>query len=366
MLRYLTAGETHGPQLTSIVEGLPSGITIKKEFINTELAKRQKGYGRGGRMLIEKDQVEILSGLVNGKTTGAPLTLVVKNKDWENWKNKKIETITVPRPGHADYAGFIKYKLNNIRSVLERASARETAIRTAIGAVAKQFLEEFNIKTFSFVRQIGTAKSSVSLSDWIANYNQVEESDVRSFGNDTALRSVINKAIKEKNTVGGVFEIVVKNVPIGLGSYVHWDRKLDANLARALMSIQAIKGVGIGEAFDVASLYGSEVHDEIFYNKTKGYYRKTNRAGGIEGGMSNGEDIVLKAVMKPIPTLMQPLHSVDMKTKKSSATFKERSDVCAVPAASVVAENVVAFEIAREFLLKFSGDSLRDIKKQVK
>lgn len=385
MLKYLTAGESHGRCLTAIIEGMTAGLSITAEFINKELARRQVGYGRGGRMTIEKDAVEITSGVRFGKTIGSPIAMNIENKDWENWKDvMRVEAVTRPRPGHADLAGALKYNQHDIRNILERSSARETAARVAVGAVCKRFLEEFGIKVGSWVEEIAGAKldsrfkpAPASSKQGIQDsrlediFEQAEMSDVRCPDKKVSekMRKVIDNAKKNGDSVGGIFEIAVTGVAPGLGSHVQWDRKLDARLAMGLMSIQAIKGVEIGIGFENAKRFGSEAHDEIFYDSSRTthhasrFYRKTNNAGGIEGGMSNGEPIVLRAAMKPIPTLYKPLRSVDIKTKKPFKASIERSDICAVPAASVIGEAVTAFEIANAFLEKFGGDSIKETKR---
>lgn len=367
MLRYLTAGESHGPSLTAIVEGMPAGIKVDIELINTVLKRRQGGYGRGNRMKIESDKVEISSGMRNGITLGSPITLTIKNKDWENWKEimypypgarTQERVVSKPRPGHADLPGAIKYGQTDMRNILERASARETAIRTAVGTMAKSMLNRFHIWSISHVVKIGKSKAQVidyrklkSLGeeiyntplychDPVATQNMVKEIDIA----------------KEKgDSIGGVFEIVMGNLPVGLGSHVHWDRRLDGKIAGALMSIQGIKAVEFGLGFEAASTPGSKVHDEIFYSEERGFYRITNNAGGIEGGMTNGELLVVRAAMKPIPTLYAPLHSVDYITKEPFEASVERSDTCAVPAASVVGEAVVLWEIAKVLSEDYKG-----------
>ncbi|MCX7988804.1 MAG: chorismate synthase [Thermodesulfovibrio sp.] len=376
MLRFLTAGESHGKGLIGIIEGMPSGLAISKEFINNELKRRQGGYGRGGRMKIESDEVEILSGIRWGKTLGSPITLFIKNRDWQNWEKamnedpyfeSSIQPVTKPRPGHADLPGIIKYNHLDIRNVLERSSARETAMRVAIGALAKQFLKEFNIDIGSFVIRIGSA--SVDINTFQLNEESLlllnenaNKSKVRCPFSDTEeqMIKVIERAIKDGDSVGGTFIVFAVNVPVGLGSYVHWDRKLDGIIAGAIMSIQAIKAVEIGDGVNLGSEYGSKLMDEIFYDKK--FYRKTNHMGGIEGGMSNGMPIIVKATMKPIPTLRKPLRSVDILTKESVEAAYERSDICAVAAASVIGESVLAWCIAKAFLEKFGGDSMTEIK----
>ncbi len=375
MLRYLTAGESHGQRLTAIIEGLPSGIELTAENINIDLARRQQGYGRGGRMQIETDRVEILSGVRWGETLGSPITLSIVNRDWENWCEKmspeaafRDETIrvTCPRPGHADLTGAIKYNVRDARNILERSSARETAVRVAVGAVAKELLRSYGIAVHAFVTEVGGIKATrpdgpvaelvrrSSLSELFTYDGQAEK----------AMKLHIDAMKAAGDSVGGVVEVIISGVPAGLGSHVQWDRKLDARLTMALMSIQAIKGVEVGIGFAAAASPGSKVHDEIFYEAAgEGFRRRTNRAGGIEGGMSNGEEIVLRAAMKPIPTLYNPLKTIDIDTKAEVVASVERSDVCAVPAASVVAEAVVAFEIAAAFMEKFGGDSVAETRR---
>ena len=391
-LRYLTGGESHGRLLLSVLEGVPSGLPLTAEEINEDLRRRQGGYGRGGRMRIEKDQVELVAGVRHGKTLGGPIGLIVQNRDWQNWQKvmavEPVEesaverVVTKPRPGHADLAGAIKYGHRDIRNVLEKASARETAIRVAVGAVAKQLLRQFDIKVISHVVEIGGVcrplqdhlQEDSDEVDYEDIYRRAETSEVRCAEEETTkgMMARIKEAKLKGDTLGGIFEVVVIGSPVGLGSYSQWDRRLNARLAMALMSIQAIKGVEVGVGFEAARRFGSEVHDEIFYappGKAKkgagqrtGFFRKTNRAGGIEGGVSNGQAIILKAVMKPISTLYAPLCSVDIESKEPFEATVERSDVCAVPAAAVVGEAVVAFEIAAEMIHKFGGDSLREMK----
>jgi chorismate synthase len=381
VFRYLTAGESHGPQLTAIIEGLPAGVAILADGINRDLARRQQGYGRGGRMKIETDTVEILSGVRWGETLGSPLTLVVKNRDWENWNSKmsplpehRDETIAVtrPRPGHADLTGALKYDHPDVRNVLERSSARETAVRVAVGAVAKQLLGEFGIRVGGFVSRIGAVSAPPPVRPYAELWRAAAESELFCCdpSADEPMKQAIDAAKAAGDTLGGVVEVQVIGCPPGLGSYTHWDRKLDARLAMALMSLQAIKGVEVGMGFGVAERPGSRVHDEIFHDAAQmksgamtSYYRATNNAGGIEGGMSNGEPIMVRAAMKPIPTLYKPLRSVDMRTHEPFEAAVERSDTCAVPAALVVAEAVVAIEIAAAFLDKFGGDSLVEIRR---
>ncbi|HEX6923038.1 MAG TPA: chorismate synthase [Bacillales bacterium] len=377
-MRYITAGESHGPQLTTVLEGIPAQFTLVGDEINEELARRQKGYGRGRRMKIEKDRVQILSGVRHGKTTGAPVALVIENKDWKNWEDimgadpiseeeeKKVKKrVTRPRPGHADLNGAIKYGHRDLRNVLERSSARETAMRVAAGAVAKQILAEFGVKVGGHVVRIGEVKAEAPDYSSLAELQKVtEDSPVRCFDGDAEKRmmAAIDEAKDNGDSIGGVVEVIVEGVPTGLGSHVHYDRKLDARLAQAVMSINAFKGVEFGLGFEAAERFGSKVHDEIVWDEAHGYKRKTNNLGGFEGGMTTGMPIVVRGVMKPIPTLYKPLNSVDVETKEPFAASIERTDNCAVPAASVVAEAVVAWEIANAFLEKFGGDRFDEIK----
>ena len=374
MLRYLTAGESHGELLMGIIEGMPSGLLIRVTDIDRDLARRQTGYGRGGRMKIEKDTVKIFTGVRWGRTLGSPIGLMVRNKDWENWRDKmspdpmflnSAEPVTRPRPGHADLPGILKYGMADIRNILERSSSRETAMRVAVGAVAKRLLEEFGIDVISHVVSIGGVFSKVPQVSPEEIRKRAEASELRCSDPEAEKRMMrkIDEMKTAGDSLGGVFELIITGVPIGLGSHAHWDRKLDSRLASVIMSIQAIKGVEIGAGFGVANRPGSLVHDEILWSRKAGFYRKTNMAGGIEGGMSNGENIVLRAAMKPIPTLMKPLRSVDVLSKKPFKASVERSDVCAVPAAGVVAEAVAAFEIASAMIEKFGGDSIDEMKR---
>lgn len=345
--RFLTAGESHGKCLTAIIEGIPSGFDINPDFINEELKRRQSGYGRGGRMKIECDTVEITSGVRFGKTLGSPVTLVIQNKDYENWQ--KIMSVYAEdftdekcfskyRPGHADYAGSVKYNVKDLRNILERSSARKTAIEVAVGAVAKQILKEFGVEWTSEILQIGNAKENFS--------------------------AEIDKAKEEGNTLGGKFKIEYKNLPVGLGSHVHWDRMLDGKIAQAVMSVPAVKSVSIGN-YHAYKMFGSEYHDEMFVENGK-IVRKTNNAGGIEGGMTNGEPLVVTACMKPIPTLRKPLRTVDLATMEECEAHFERSDTCAVEACAVVCEARIACVLLDEFLLKFGGDSKDEIFNRLK
>ncbi|KAB2878070.1 chorismate synthase [bacterium] len=381
-MRFLTAGESHGKGLVGIIEGIPAGLELAAEYIDHQLHRRQQGYGRGGRMKIESDRAEIISGVRFGKTIGSPIGLLVWNKDWENWKDvmpveaqrdkNKIKKVTLPRPGHADLAGILKFGFDDIRPVIERSSARETAMRVALGSVARKLLEEFGVTIASHVIQIGKIKIQNSTFK-IQNFSVSEitklsdDSEVRALYPEDSKKMIdeIKAAQKEGNSLGGIFEVVVDGLPAGLGSYTHWDKKLDGILAQYICSIPAVKGVEIGDAFENAGKFGSDVHDEIFYDEKKGYYRKTNRSGGLEGGMTTGERLILRGAMKPIPTLARPLMSVDIETKKSASAHKERTDTCSVPAAAVVAEAMTALALINPFLEKFGGDSMNEIKKHL-
>jgi chorismate synthase len=372
MLRYLSGGESHGPELTVIVDGFPSNVRISKEKIDEQLRRRQQGYGRGFRMKIESDEVEITSGVRFGKTLGSPITMHVRNRDFAHWTDRMavwdepsqaVKEVHRPRPGHADLAGAIKYDHTDIRNVLERASARNTATMVAAGALARQLLEQFEIRVTAHVVEIGGVRAENIPDDLEELARRADASPVRTAdpAAEKKMIAVIDRAKDNGDTVGGVFEVIVTGCPIGLGSYVHPDRKLDGRLAAALMSIQAIKGVEIGLGFEAARRFGSQVHDPILHDGSR-YVRPTNGAGGLEGGVTNGEPIVLRAAMKPISTLYKPLASVNMETKAAEPATVERSDYCAVPAASVVGENVVAWVVAQAFLEKFSGDSLEQIR----
>ena len=366
-MRFLTAGESHGPCLTAIVEGLPSGLTVDVEAINRDLARRQGGYGRGGRMKIERDRVEILGGVIAGRTTGAPVSLRIENRDWTNWRDRwasgELPRLSVPRPGHADYAGMVKYGLDDAWPVLERASARETAARVAVGALAKQLLAVFGVAVGSYVIEIGGVVAQISDLPPEELWALAEGSDVRCPDEGAAgrMRAAIDAAREAGDSLGGVFVVVADGVPVGLGSHVQWDRRLDARLAAVVMSIPAIKGVEIGPAFENACRPGTQVHDELHSDGQGGITRRTNRAGGIEGGMTNGMPVVVRAAMKPIPTTVTPLRSVDLTTGEPAATQYQRSDVCAVPAASVVGEAMVAWVLADALIEKLGGDSLAEM-----
>ncbi|WP_439020093.1 chorismate synthase [Bacillus thuringiensis] len=373
-MRYITAGESHGPQLTTIIEGVPAGLSIVADDINEELARRQKGYGRGRRMQIETDQVQIVSGVRHGETLGSPIALVVENRDFAHWtkimgaeplteqEEKEMKRkVTKPRPGHADLNGAIKYGHRDMRNVLERSSARETTVRVAAGAVAKKILAELGIKVAGHVIEIGGVLAKEITYSSIEELKSItEESPVRCLDDEAGkqMMKAIDDAKSNGDSIGGIVEVVVEGMPIGVGSYVHYDRKLDAKLAAAMMSINAFKGVEIGIGFEAARRPGSEVHDEILWDEEHGYTRRTNNAGGLEGGMTTGMPIVVRGVMKPIPTLYKPLQSVDIDTKEPFSASIERSDSCAVPAASVVAEAVVAWELATALLEQFGVDRM--------
>lgn len=374
MLRFKTTGESHGKCLTGIIEGIPSGLALSAQDINPELKRRQKGYGRGGRMKIESDAVEILSGVRWGKTIGSPITLQIQNRDWENW-NKAMSAnaedegakpaITRPRPGHADLSGALKFNQRDIRNILERSSARETAMRVALGAVAKKFLAGFGVEFGSFVTRIGpveTLSSPPFLEKELKEFFRIaEESEVSCPvpEMESSIKDAIKKAMEEGDTLGGRFVVFATGVPVGLGSHIQWDTRLDGLLAQAVMSIQAIKSVEVGAGLNLSSARGSSVMDEIFYSG-KNFSRSTNNMGGIEGGISNGMPLIIQAGMKPIPTLKKPLRSADMISKEPFEAVYERSDTCAVPAAAVIAEAMAALVLARSFLEKFGGDSVEE------
>ncbi|WP_144505291.1 chorismate synthase [Bacillus mycoides] len=380
-MRYITAGESHGPQLTTILEGIPAGLSLVANDINEELARRQKGYGRGRRMQIEKDQVQIVSGVRHGKTMGSPIALVVENRDFTHWtkvmgteplteqEEKEMKRqVTKPRPGHADLNGAIKYGHKDMRNVLERSSARETTVRVAAGAVAKKILAELGIQVAGHVVEIGGVQAENIKYNSIAELQSTTEaSPVRCLDEKVGkkMMQAIDDAKANGDSIGGIVEVVVEGMPIGVGSYVHYDRKLDAKLAAAIMGINAFKGVEIGIGFEAAHRPGSEVHDEILWDEVQGYRRKTNNAGGLEGGMTTGMPVVVRGVMKPIPTLYKPLQSVDIDTKEPFTASIERSDSCAVPAASVVAEAVVAWELATALIEQFGLDRIDLIRENI-
>lgn len=376
-MRYLTAGESHGPELTTIIEGVPAGLTLSVEAINHELSRRQGGYGRGGRMKIEKDKVRITSGIRHGKTLGSPITMIVENRDWKNWqkvmsveavaeKDEKLRRVSKPRPGHADLVGGMKYHHSDLRNVLERSSARETTMRVAVGAIAKQILAAVDIEIASHVAILGGIEATVpeelsvkeiQIKANTSEVNMVDETV------EESVKELIDQTKKAGDTIGGVVEVRTDNVPAGLGSYVQWDRKLDGKIAQIMMSINAFKGVEFGIGFEAARQPGSKVMDEIVWDE--GYSRTSNHLGGFEGGMTNGEQIIVRGVMKPIPTLYKPLMSVDIDTKEPYKASVERSDSTAVPAASVVAEHVVATVLAEEILEKFSSDTIDELQQAV-
>jgi chorismate synthase len=380
-MRYLTAGESHGPQLTTILEGLPAGMPLVANDINTNLARRQKGYGRGRRMQIEKDTVQILSGVRHGQTLGSPICLVVENNDWTHWtaimgadpltdisEDEVKRKITRPRPGHADLNGAIKYGHRDMRNVLERSSARETTVRVAAGAVAKKLLSLVGVEVVAHVLEIGGVKAEVDPSLTLEQIRErAENSSVRCVDAyaESKMEAAIDHAKENGDSIGGIVEVIASGMPAGIGSYVHYDRKLDAKIAAAIVSINAFKGVEFGIGFEAARKPGSEVHDEILWDKQTGYYRKTNRLGGFEGGMTSGMPIVVRGVMKPIPTLYKPLQSVDIETKEPFSASIERSDSCAVPAAAVVAEAVVAWELASALVEQFNSDRFTTFKEEI-
>jgi chorismate synthase len=369
-LRFTTAGESHGPGLTAVLEGLPAGLELRPEDIDRDLARRQLGHGRGGRMKIETDRAEVTSGIRHGRTLGSPIALRVNNRDYANWEermnpwpvNGEVAEVHLPRPGHADLAGVLKYGFSDVRNVLERASARETAARVAAGALAKAFLREFGITVLSHVVQIGSVvapeREDLSAEDFAA----VDESPVRCLdpAASDAMVEEINRTRKANESLGGVFEVRVFGLMPGLGSHISWEERLDGRLAQAIMSIQAMKGVGVGDAFDVAGRVGSQAHDEIFWSEERGYYRETNRAGGLEGGMTTGDPLIVRGAMKPLPTLTKPLRSVDIATKEPAQALRERTDSCTVPAAGVVGESMVALVLAKACREKFGGDHIDD------
>jgi len=372
-LRFLTAGESHGPALTVIVEGLPAGLAVDRAAIDADLKRRQGGYGRGGRMKIESDQVEVLSGVRHGKTLGSPVSLVIRNRDHENWRDvmspdpqppeaKKRRALKHPRPGHADLSGALKYLTDDLREVLERASARETTARVAAGGLAKALLAAAGVQVRSHVLRIGRAAVGAEPAAWDA-LAAVEESPVRCVNAQAAAAMIaeIDAAKKAGDSVGGVFEVVAREVPPGLGSFAHWDRRLDGRLAQALMSIQAVKAVSLGAGFRGGDTRGSAFHDEILFDDERGLHRPSNRAGGLEGGVTNGEELRAQAVVKPIPTLLLGLRSIDLRTKEPQTASVERSDTCVVPAAGVVGEAMVAWVLADALLEKFGGDSLTEL-----
>ncbi len=369
-LRFTTAGESHGPGLTAVVEGLPAGLELAPEDIDRDLARRQLGHGRGGRMKIETDRAEVTSGIRHGRTLGSPIALRIQNRDYANWEERmnpwpvaaEVAEVHLPRPGHADLAGVQKYGFSDVRNVLERASARETASRVACGALAKAFLRPFGISVFSHVLQIGSVVAPARDDLAPENFANVDESPVRCLdtGASDAMVEEINRMRKANESLGGVFEVRAFGVMPGLGSHVAWDERMDGRLAQAIMSIQAMKGVSVGDAFDVAGRPGSQAHDEIFWSEDEGFYRETNRAGGVEGGMTTGDPVIVRGAMKPLPTLTKPLRSVDIATKEPAQALRERTDSCTVPAAGVVGEAMVALVLAKAARDKFGGDHIDD------
>jgi chorismate synthase len=371
-LRFVTAGESHGPGLTAIVEGLPAGLELRPEDIDRDLARRQLGHGRGGRMKIEKDRAQVTAGVRHGRTLGSPVTMWIENRDYQNWEERmnpwpvdaEVEEVHLPRPGHADLAGIQKFGHTDVRNVLERASARETAARVAAGGLAKAFLRELGVEVRSHVTRIGTVTGPPPESLVPADFEGVDESPVRSLdpGACEAMVAEIDAARKANESLGGEFEVIAFGLVPGIGSHVSWDARLDGRLAQAIMSIQALKGVGIGDGFALAERVGSKAHDEIFWSDEQGYNRETNRAGGIEGGMTTGDPVVVVGAMKPLPTLTKPLRSVDTETKEPAQALRERTDSCTVPAAGVVGEAMVALVLAAAYREKFGGDHMDDAK----
>ncbi len=380
-IRFLTAGESHGQALNTIIEGLPSGLELSAEDIAEQLRRRQRGYGRGGRMQIEKDRAEILSGVRYGKTLGSPISLLIYNKDWPNWTEKMsvdpVETpipkLQMPRPGHADFAGMVKYRIDDLRNILERSSARETTMRVAAGAVARRMLKAFGINIYGHVVRIGRVASSFSAvsltrqtpeTEIAALFQKAEDSPMACADEQTSkdMMALVDEAKEKGDSLGGLYEVVATGLPVGLGSHVHWDRKLDAHIAYAMMSINAMKSVEIGMGRGVSEVFGSQVHDEIFYENGH-FIRNHNHAGGIEGGMSNGEPIVVRVAMKPLPTMSTPLRSVDVGTRLPKDAHYERADSCAVPAAVVVGEAMLSLVLANALVDKIGGDSIDEMRK---
>jgi chorismate synthase len=370
--RFVTAGESHGPGLTAIVEGLPAGLELQPEDINRDLARRQLGHGRGGRMKIEKDRAEVTSGVRHGRTLGSPVALRIDNRDYQNWEERmnpwpveaEVAEVHLPRPGHADLAGVQKFGFSDVRNVLERASARETAARVAAGGLAKAFLKALNVQVFSHVTRIGSVEAPRSDGLEPGDFDNVDESPVRCLDDDAsqAMVAEIDAARKANESLGGLFDVIAFGVVPGIGSHISWEARLDGRLAGAIMSIQAMKGVGIGHGFGLAERVGSQAHDEIFFTEERGYYRETNRAGGLEGGMTTGNPLVVVGAMKPLPTLTKPLRSVDTETKEPAQALRERTDSCTVPAAGVIGEAMVALVLASAYRDKFGGDHIDDVR----
>ncbi len=376
VLRLTTAGESHGPGLTCIVEGMPAGLTLELEAINRDLARRQLGHGRGGRMKIERDQVEVTAGVRHGHTLGGPIALQVRNRDYANWEERmnpwpveaELQEVHLPRPGHADLVGTQKYGLSDVRDILERASARETAARVAGGAVAKAFLSALGVQVYSHVIQITSVQAPRRDDLGPEDFAAVDESPVRCLDPEASRAMVveIDGLRKENESLGGVFEVRAFGLHPGLGSHVSWEERLDGRLGQAMLSIQAIKAVSIGDGVEVAGLPGSQAHDEIFYDEDQGYHRLTNRSGGVEGGMTTGDPLVVRGSMKPLPTLTKPLRSVDIATHEPAQALRERTDSCTVPAAGVVGEAMVAFVLADAYRAKFGGDHIDDVRAAVR
>ncbi|HEU0250693.1 MAG TPA: chorismate synthase [Solirubrobacteraceae bacterium] len=372
-VRMITAGESHGPGLTCVVEGLPAGIELTPEDLNRDMARRQLGHGRGGRMKIERDAAEVTGGVRHGRTLGGPVAMQVRNRDYANWEERmspwpveaEIEEVHLPRPGHADLIGTQKYKQSDVRNILERASARETAARVAGGGLCKAFLAALGVQVRSHVIQIASVHAperDASLS--VADFDAVDESPVRCLDAEAtrAMVAEINTLRKANESLGGVFEVQAFGLVPGLGSHVSWEERLDGRLAMAILSIQAMKGVSVGEGFRIAGVPGSQAHDEIFYSEERGYFRETNRSGGLEGGMTSGEPLIVRGAMKPLPTLTKPLRSVDIATHDPGAALRERTDSCTVPAAGVVGEAMVALVLAEAYRAKFGGDHIDDVR----
>jgi chorismate synthase len=375
-IRFTTAGESHGPGLTAVVEGLPAGLSVSADELNHDMARRQLGHGRGGRMKIEKDSAEVTAGLRHGRTLGSPLAMWIVNRDYQNWVERmnpwpvdaEVAEVHLPRPGHADLAGMQKYGHTDVRNVLERASARETAARVACGALAKTFLRELGVEVRSHVLQIGAVSAPRRDELALEDFDGVDESPVRCLdaGTGDAMVAEIDSARKANESLGGVFEVRAFGLVPGLGSHISWDERLDGRLAQAILSIHALKGAEVGGGYALAGIPGSQAHDEIFWSAERGYYRETNRAGGVEGGMTTGQPLIVTGAMKPLPTLTKPLRSVDTQTKEPAAALKERTDSCTVPAAGVVGEAMVALVLASAYREKFGGDHIEDVREAVR
>ena len=371
-LRFVTAGESHGPGLTALVEGLPAGLELRPEDIDRDLARRQLGHGRGGRMKIEKDRAEVTAGVRHGRTLGSPVALRIENRDYANWEERmnpwpveaEVDEVHLPRPGHADLAGVQKFGHSDVRNVLERASARETAARVGAGALAKAFLGQLGVGVYSHVTRIGTVAAPERDDLQAADFEEVDESPVRCLdpAASDAMVAEIDAARKANESLGGVFEVRAFGIVPGIGSYASWEERMDGRLAQAIMSIQAMKGVGVGDGFELAGRVGSRAHDEIFWSEERGYHRETNRAGGVEGGMTTGDPLVVRAAMKPLPTLTKPLRSVDTDTKEPAQALRERTDSCTVPAAGVVGEAMVALVLGAAYREKLGGDHIDDVR----